>query len=338
MSGDIRFAIHGGGYIAKIHAAAIAATDGATLAAVAGRSGSASELATLASVPWLDGEEGLVAAAGRGEFDVAVLCTPNTMHAPVGLRLLDAGMHLLIEKPMTTSYADAKSLADRARANALHAATAHMWRVDHEATWLRDQVAAGAIGAVYRSRGCGVHTGWGPSGWFTEAKLAGGGAVADMGIHAIDTLRFVLGEPKALAVSARTARRFISGDVEDTASIRIDWEGGTWSEVEAGWWQPYADGPESSLRLYGEGGTATLFPTAVVQGAETDKEQTLPGPVVTKADHCDPSIYAAQIAHMVAVINGAPSLLDECGPAAVAIMEAAYRSAASGKTEAVAGS
>jgi hypothetical protein len=41
---------------------------------------------------------------------------------------------------------------------------------------------------------------------------------------------------------------------------------------------------------------------------------------------------------MVAVINGAPSLLDECGPAAVAIMEAAYRSAASGKTEAVAGS
>jgi predicted dehydrogenase len=183
-----------------------------------------------------------------------------------------------------------------------------------------------------------VHTGWGPSGWFTEAKLAGGGAVADMGIHAIDTLRFVLGEPKALAVSARTARRFISGDVEDTASIRIDWEGGTWSEVEAGWWQPYADGPESSLRLYGEGGTATLFPTAVVQGAETDKEHTLPGPVVTKADHCDPSIYAAQIAHMVAVINGAPSLLDECGPAAVAIMEAAYRSAASGKTEAVAGS
>jgi len=332
VSGDIRFAIHGGGYIAKIHAAAIAATDGATLAAVAGRSGSASELATLANVPWLDGEEGLVAAAGRGEFDVAVLCTPNTMHAPVGLRLLDAGVHLLIEKPMTTSYADAKSLADRARANNLHAATAHMWRVDQEATWLRDQVAAGAIGPIYRSRGCGVHVGWGPSGWFTEAKLAGGGAVADMGIHAIDTLRFVLGEPKAIAVSARTARRFIKGDVEDTASIRIDWESGGWSEVEAGWWQPFADGLESSLRLYGERGTATLFPTAVVKGAGDEAAETIAGPVVRKVDHCDPLIYAAQIAHMVAVVNGAPSLLDTCGPAAVAIMEAAYRSAASGKT------
>ena len=195
--------------------------------------------------------------------------------------------------------------------------------------------AAGAIGAIYRSRGCGVHIGWGPSGWFTEAKLAGGGAVADMGIHAIDTLRFVLGEPKAIAVSARTARRFISGDVEDTASIRIDWDSGGWSEVEAGWWQPFADGLESSLRLYGERGTATLFPTAVVKGAGSEAAETLAGPVVKKGDHCDPLIYAAQIAHMVAVVNGAPSLLDTCGPAAVAIMEAAYRSAASGKTEEV---
>ncbi|MFM2104551.1 MAG: hypothetical protein RL006_718 [Chloroflexota bacterium] len=335
MTKSVRFAIHGGGYIAKIHAQAVADTAGAELVAIAGRSGSASELAKVAGVPWLDGEDGLVESATRGEFDVAILCTPNTMHAPIGLRLLDAGVHLLVEKPMTTSFADAQALADRARTNGLHAATAHMWRVDREATWLRDQVAAGAIGDVYRSRGCGVHVGWGPSGWFTEARLAGGGAVADMGIHAIDTLRFVLGEPTAIAVSARTDRRFISGDVEDTASIRIDWESGGWSEVEAGWWQPYADGPESSLRLYGTTGTATLFPTAVVKGAGGDSATTIAGPAVSKVDHCDPIIYAAQIAHMVDVVNGAPSLLDACGPAAVAIMEAAYRSAASGATERV---
>ena len=130
MSNNVRFAIHGGGYIAKIHAQAVADTAGAELVAIAGRSGSASELAKVANVQWLDDEEGLVAAAKRGEFDVAILCTPNTMHAPVGLRLLDAGIHLLVEKPMTTSFADANALADRARANKLHAATAHMWRVD----------------------------------------------------------------------------------------------------------------------------------------------------------------------------------------------------------------
>ena len=108
MTKSVRFAIHGGGYIAKIHAQAVADTTGAELVAIAGRSGSASELAKVAGVPWLDGEDGLVAAATRGEFDVAILCTPNTMHAPIGLRLLDAGVHLLVEKPMTTSFADAR--------------------------------------------------------------------------------------------------------------------------------------------------------------------------------------------------------------------------------------
>ena len=56
MTEAVRFAIHGGGYIAKIHAQAVADTAGAQLVAIAGRGGSASELAKLASVPWLDGE------------------------------------------------------------------------------------------------------------------------------------------------------------------------------------------------------------------------------------------------------------------------------------------
>ena len=136
MPNNVRFAIHGGGYIAKIHAQAVADTAGAELVAIAGRSGSASELAKFASVPWLDGEEGLVAAAKRGELDVAILCTPNTMHAPVGLRLLDAGVHLLVEKPMTTSFADAAALADRAaksplglRATCAPLRRAACWRV-----------------------------------------------------------------------------------------------------------------------------------------------------------------------------------------------------------------
>jgi hypothetical protein len=73
----------------------------------------------------------------------------------------------------------------------------------------------------------------------------------------------------------------------------------------------------------------------VVKGAGGDSATTIAGPAVSKVDHCDPIIYAAQIAHMVDVVNGAPSLLDACGPAAVAIMEAAYRSAASGTTERV---
>ena len=65
---------------------------------------------------------------------------------------------------------------------------------------MRDAIAAGELGRVVRTHGYGVHADWGPSGWFTDPALAGGGALVDMGIHAIDTARFLLGEPEARRV------------------------------------------------------------------------------------------------------------------------------------------
>ena len=72
---------------------------------------------------------------------------------------------------------------------------------------VRDAIAAGELGRVVRTHGYGVHADWGPSGWFTDPALAGGGALVDMGIHAIDTARFLLGEPEAAARAAPRSRR-----------------------------------------------------------------------------------------------------------------------------------
>src|SRR5258705_99739 len=68
---------------------------------------------------------------------------------------------------------------------------AHCWRFRDEVRLLRARIAAGELGEIVKTRGYGVHAGWGPSGWFTDPELAGGGALVDMGVHAIDTARFL---------------------------------------------------------------------------------------------------------------------------------------------------
>ena len=75
-----------------------------------------------------------------------------------------------------------------------------MWRYHPDVIALRDRIAAGEFGRIVRTHGWGVHAGWGPSGWFTDPALAGGGALIDMGIHAIDTARFLLGDPDPVRV------------------------------------------------------------------------------------------------------------------------------------------
>ena len=126
---------------------------------------------------------------------------------------------------------------------------AHCWRFDEEALWLKQQLDEGLIGSVVRSKGCGVHVNWGPSGWFTQAKYAGGGALVDMGIHAIDMARFLLGDPQPVSVYADIRTRYGDYDVDDTGTI---WSSSgtpaSTSTIESGWWQPQADGPEASTR------------------------------------------------------------------------------------------
>ena len=79
---------------------------------------------------------------------------------------------------------------------------AHCWRFHDDVRALRRRIEAGELGEIVKTRGYGVHAGWGPSGWFTDPQLAGGGALVDMGVHAIDTARYLLGDPRPARVCA----------------------------------------------------------------------------------------------------------------------------------------
>ena len=311
----MRVALIGTGWIMKFHARAVLEHPGATLVAAANwREESLARLAEEFGIPrtttqWED-------LAADPEVEAVVVGTPNALHAPQAVACLRAGKHVLVEKPMATSVAEADEMISASRDSGACLMVAHCWRFHDDVRALRDRVAAGEFGDVVKTRGYGVHAGWGPSGWFTDPALAGGGALLDMGVHAIDTARFLLGDPLPRAVCAVVDRRYGNYEVDDDGVLLIRWENGTNSIVESGWWQPHLAGLEADTEIYGTRGYDRIW--HFTEGP--------PG-----YEHCSQSMYSAQMAAFLdGVAAGTPPRPNgEDGRVVMQIVEDAYRSSAS---------
>jgi predicted dehydrogenase len=310
----MRIALLGSGYIAAMHARAVEEHPGAELAAAANwRPESLAALAGRFGIPktTTDWRE-LVDDSG---IDAAVIATPNSLHAPQAIAFLEAGRHVMVEKPMAMSEQEAAAMVNAAERGGARLMVAHCWRFHPDVRALRDRIASGELGEVVKTRGYGVHARWGPAGWFTDPALAGGGALADMGVHAIDTARFLLGDPQPRRVCAVLGTRYGDYAVDDDGILLIAWSSGANSVVESGWWQPHAAGMEADTEIYATGGYARVFAHAE--------------PPSPDYEHCPQSMYTAQTAEFVdAVAEGrAPRPDGEDGRIVMRIVDEAYRSA-----------
>lgn len=193
--------------------------------------------------------------------DVLVVSTPNALHAPETIAALNAGVNVMVEKPMAMNAEEASSMVKAADKNKKLLMVAHCFRFDPEVMWLKEQMVQ--LGRIIHSTSYGVHVAWGPAGWFNDPALAGGGAMADMGIHALDTTRFLLGEPKPLSVFAQIGTNYKPIKVDDSGVIVVNWQGGGISYFESGWWQPHSDGICAATRLYGTNGFGSVYPTNI---------------------------------------------------------------------------
>ena len=160
-----------------------------------------------------------------------------------------------------------------------------------------------------------------------------------MGIHAIDTARFLLGDPKPVSVYARIDTHYGDYDVDDTGVIIINWEGGCVSYIESGWWQPHMDGPEAATQLYGLTGFGEVFPTRIKRIDPTSKEVTEVGGDFTfpRENQCPQIMYDRQLADFATCIREGrtPTPGASEGLVNMQIVDAAYRSANSGRVEEV---
>ena len=325
----LKLAFTGTGYISKIHALAVQKIEGVELTAVVNhRPESCQQFADQFSIPRRYAT--ITELLADGGVDAISINTPNYLHAPEAIAALEAGVHVIVEKPMAMNAVEAQAMLNASRESGTLLMVAHCWRFDEEALWLKEQVDSGKLGRIIRTKGYGIHTNWGPGGWFTQAELAGGGALADMGIHAIDTARFLLGDPQPVSVYAKIGTYYGDFDVDDTGLIIVNWDNGTTSYIESGWWQPHMDGPEAATQLYGRYGFGELFPTHLsLPNPETETIAAInPGFPHPRAEHCPQIMYDNQMAYFIDCIreNRPPIPGGAEGIVNMKIVDAAYES------------
>ena len=330
---SLRIAFTGTGHISRVHARAAQSIAGVELVAVVNHRAESRE-AYARQFAIKRQYQSVAAMLADGGVDILSVNTPNYLHAPQAIAALEAGLHVMVEKPMALDTKQAEAMRQASDKSGAKLMVAHCWRFDDEVNWLKRQVDAGRLGKLLRTKGYGIHVNWGPEGWFVKAEYAGGGALADMGIHAIDAARYLLGDPQPVSVYARISTDYTDYDVDDSGAIWINWDNGASSLVESGWWWPHADGPEAGTQLYGTAGFGQLFPTRLeIPDREAQTVALIdPGYPPERDEHCPQAMYDKQMAHFIDCIrqDKQPNPGAAEGLVNMRIIDAAHESSRSG--------
>jgi predicted dehydrogenase len=211
-------------------------------------------------------------------LDLVSVCTPNAFHAPMAIAAMEAGCHVLCEKPMATSVADAEKMIATAERTGRKLTLGLHNRFRSDVQVLKRMVDAGELGPIYYTKGSWWRRGGIPGygSWFTRRALSGGGASYDIGVHMLDLALYIMGHPEPTRVSGATYAEFgprglgLGGwgkdiyrdgpqvfDVDDLASGYIRFANGATMVLEVSWAGHLRN--EERLQFLGREGGAEIF-------------------------------------------------------------------------------
>ncbi|MGG5253499.1 Gfo/Idh/MocA family protein [Neobacillus sp. SM06] len=211
-----------------------------------------------------------------GEVDAIVVCTPNKFHAEITVEALEAGLHVLCEKPMALSVAECESMITAAKASGKKLAIAYHYRFMKEAQAAKKVMFENEIGHPLVVRVQALRRrkvpGWGV---FTNKELQGGGSLIDYGCHLLDLALWLMGEaePTLVAGSAYNALSKIPGqvnqwgdfnhetfNVDDHVSGYIKFSNGASLLLETSWSNNIKEDVIENVSISGDKGGLDVFP------------------------------------------------------------------------------
>ena len=218
----------------------------------------------------------------KEELDAVSVCTWNAAHAPCTIAALEAGLHVLCEKPMAMNVAEAEAMRDTAKRSGKLLMIGFVRRFGNDCAVVQDFINEGYFGDLYYAKATYLRRNGCPGGWFGDKSRSGGGPLIDLGVHVIDLVRYLMGNPKPVSVYGATFQKLGDRpgikkgdayqsstteekpvfDVEDMASVMIRFDNGAVLSIEASF----------SLNIEKDEGKIELFGTKA--GAKLDPELT----------------------------------------------------------------
>ncbi len=265
------------------------------------------------------------------EVDAVFVTTPNSCHLQDVLTAIACGKPVLCEKPLGMNAAECRQMVEAARQAKLLFGVAHVFRFEESTARLRERIAAGQIGRPVFARsefsfpGGPDH----PRAWLYDPKVAGGGPVADVGVHSVDTLRYIL-QDDVVRVSARGFSDQASGELEAAAALTLEFARGTLGTVLVSYRAEY----RTPLEFVGSSGVLRADNGLTVE-RPVDVQLCRGGEVVESETVSNQLAYARMVDAFADAIEGKAAFPapGEVGWQNQEILDAAYRSIKSGKAE-----
>ncbi|MBQ9921209.1 MAG: Gfo/Idh/MocA family oxidoreductase [Clostridia bacterium] len=154
------------------------------------------------------------------EIDIVSVCTWNAAHAECAIAALNAGKHVICEKPMAMNTAEALAMKEAADKNGKLLMIGFVRRHGSDAKTIKGFIDDGFFGDIYHAKARYLRRNGCPGGWFGNKELSGGGPLIDLGVHVIDMVKYVVGNPKPVSVYGATFKKLGNRpDIKDRATI-----------------------------------------------------------------------------------------------------------------------
>ena len=288
------------------------------------------------------------------DVEAVTVAVPNSLHYPVALAALEAGKHVMVEKPLARTEVEGQKIIDAARKAERVLGVVFNRRGRHDIQIVKKEIERGALGDIYHARAYWMRRSGIPGlgTWFTSKEMAGGGPLIDLGIHVLDMAMWVLGNPTPRRVSAaiyselgpRGRGQWQGGrfpfrpdepyEVEDFATAFIRFDHGLTLQLDASWAAYTNHGDDFGLTLFGNAGGAEIQAKDYAQTGtlrffgEIDNVPTVTEPKLLER-HGHGEVLRQFIDSVVDGVVMSPS--GEEGLERVRLIQAIYRSAELGR-------